>query len=187
MFPRMQRLPNATPSPDAQALLDTMAKGPEGVDTSPAIYLTIAHNPAMLGTLRHMGDTLRAATLLTPAEREVIIHRIAALCDNPYEWGIHARLLAGPLGLGEDWLRATWSGEPGDLEDPAHGLLAQVCDEMHATATVTDGTWARMRERYDEAQVVEIVFMVGYYHLVSYVARTFELTPEPWAATPPAS
>jgi len=183
----MQRLANATPGPEAQALLDTMAKGPEGVDTSPAIYLTIAHNPAMLGTLRHMGDTLRAAARLDAKEREVIIHRVAALCDNGYEWGIHAKLLAGPLGLGEEWLRATWSGEPGDFGDPAHALLAQVCDEMHASATVSDDTWARMRERYDEAQIVEIVFMVGYYHLVSYVARVFELTPEPWADSPPAS
>jgi alkylhydroperoxidase family enzyme len=183
----MQRLANATPSPEAQALLDTMAKGPAGVDTSPAIYLTIAHNPAMLGTLRNMGDTLRAAAKLSPEEREVIIHRVAALCDNGYEWGIHARLLAEPLGLGEDWLRATWSGEPGDLADPAHALLAQVCDEMHATATVSDETWARVRERYDDEQIVEIVFMVGYYHLVSYVARMFRLDPEPWAATPPAS
>jgi alkylhydroperoxidase family enzyme len=183
----MQRLPNATPTPEAQALLDTMAKGPAGVDTSPAIYLTIAHNPAMLGTLRNMGDTLRATTRLTPEEREVIIHRVAAICDNGYEWGIHAKLLAEPLGLGEDWLRATWDGEPSDLPDPAHALLAQVCDEMHASATVSDETWARMRERYDEGQIVEIVFMVGYYHLVSYVARAFQLTPEPWAATPPTT
>lgn len=183
----MQRLANVTPTPEVQAILDTMAKGPEGVDTSPAIYLTIAHNPAMLGTLRHMGDTLRATTTLSAEEREVIIHRVAGLCDNGYEWGIHAKLLAGPLGLGDEWLQATWSGEPGDFADPAHALIAQACDEMHATATVADETWARLRERYDEAQIVEIVFMVGYYHLVSYVARVFELTPEPWAATPPSA
>ncbi len=181
----MQRLANITPSPEVQAVLDTMAKGPDGVDTSPAIYLTIAHNPAMLETLKHMGDTLREATALSPAEREVVIHRVAALCDNGYEWGIHAKLLAGPLGLGDEWLQATWSGRPADFTDPDHELIAQVCDEMHSTATVTDATWARMRERYTEAQIVEIVFMVGYYHLVSYVARVFELTPEPWAATPP--
>jgi len=86
----------------------------------------------------------------------------------------------------EEWLQASWSGEPGDFAEESHALLAQVCDEMHATATVTDETWARVRERYDDAQIVEIVFMVGYYHLVSYVARMFELAPEPWAATPPA-
>jgi 4-carboxymuconolactone decarboxylase len=183
----MQRLENVTPTPEVQAVLDTMAKGPAGVDTSPAIYLTIAHNPAMLGTLKHMGDTLRTTTTLSAPEREVVIHRVAALCDNGYEWGIHAELLAGPLGLGDDWLQATWSGEPADFEDPAHALIAQMCDEMHASATVSDETWARLRERYDEAQIVELVFMVGYYHLVSYVARTFQLTPEPWAATPPAA
>lgn len=182
----MQRLANVTPTPQVQAILDTMAKGPPGVDTSPAIYLTIAHNPAMLETLRFMGDTLRETTALSPAEREVIIHRVASLCDNGYEWGIHAKLLAGPLGLGEEWLQASWSGEPGDFAEESHALLARVCDEMHATATVSDATWQRVRERYDDAQIVEIVFMVGYYHLVSYVARMFELTPEPWAATPPA-
>jgi hypothetical protein len=29
----MQRLANVTPTPDVQAVLDTMAKGPAGVDT----------------------------------------------------------------------------------------------------------------------------------------------------------
>jgi hypothetical protein len=29
--------------------------------------------------------------------------------------------------------------------------------------------------------------MVGYYHLVSYVARMFRLDPEPWAAKPPVA
>src|SRR4029079_16152255 len=161
--PGMQRLANVTPTTQVQAILDTMAKGPPGVDTSPAIYLTIAHNPAMLETLRLLADTVRETTALSAPEREVIIHRVASLCDNGYEWGIHAKLLAEPLGLGEGWLQASWSGEPGDFAEESHALLAQVCDEMHATATVTDETWARVRERYDDAQIVEIVFRLGYH------------------------
>jgi alkylhydroperoxidase family enzyme len=187
----MQRLADlATPSPEVQAFLDTMAKGPEGVDTSPSLYLTIAHNPAMLVALRHMGETLRTSARLEAREREVIIHRVSARCENGYEWGIHAKLLAEPLGLGEDWLQATWSGEPSDLPEPSHAVLAQAVDELHDTTTVTDETWTRLREHFDEAQIVEIVFMVGYYHLVSYAERMFQLEPEPWARpapdTPPA-
>ena len=182
----MQRLEDVTPTPEVQSILDTMAKGPEGVDTSPHVYLTIAHNPAMLVALRNMGDTLRTSTLLEAREREVIVHRVSARADNAYEFGIHAKLLAGPLGLGEDWLRAIWSGTPEDLAEPSHRVLCQAVDELHDTTTVTDATWAALREHFDEAQIVEIIFMVGYYHLVSFAEMAFGCEPEPWAASPPS-
>lgn len=38
---------------------------------------------------------------------------------------------------------------------------------MHDDACIEDATWAALGERYDERQVLDVIFTVGQYHLVS--------------------
>jgi hypothetical protein len=98
--------------------------------------------------------------------------------------GVHAVAFAGALGFDDEWLRASWEGAPEECADP---LLVRACDELHDEATLSDATWAELRERYDDAQLVEFVCLAGFYHLVSYVCRAFAIEPEAWARTPPAT
>jgi alkylhydroperoxidase family enzyme len=50
-------------------------------------------------------------------------------------------------------------------------LLLRAADELHATHRFTDVTWAALRAEYDEAQLVEIPFLVGQYTMLSMVAE----------------
>lgn len=152
-----------------------------------ALFRAIAHHPVLLGRFRQIGSTLLSFGLLEPADRELVIHRTTARCGASYEWGVHARLFAPALGLGEDWLRATWHGA---ADDPAlsarHQLLARAVDELHDTGRWTDATAAALATELDEARLVELVCLVGFYHLVSFCCGAFALAPEPWAAEVPA-
>ena len=74
---------------------------------------------------------------------------------------------APALGLGEDWLRATWDGTPADPAfTPRQALLVRMCDELHDDATLVDATFAALREAYADDQLVELVCLAGFYHLV---------------------
>ena len=170
---------------ETQAILDGMIHDPDG--SSPKLYLGMAHHPAILRIFGNTGTAMRESTLLPAPDRELIIHRVAARCNTEYEWGIHAKLLAEPLGLSEAWLRATWLGTPSDFEDPAHAVLCQAVDELHDNSRLTDATFTALRDRYTEAQVVEILFMVGYYHLVCFTENVFDLAAEPWGVPVPSS
>lgn len=150
------------------------------------LFRTIAHHPQMLERFRQTGSTLLSFGRLPAIDRETVIHRVTARCGAGYEWGVHAVAFAGPLGLGEDWLRATWTGGPEDFDDPAQALLVRAVDELHDTSTLADATWAALREHYDDAQLVELVCLAGFYHLVSFVCRAFAVEPESYAAEPPA-
>ena len=151
-----------------------------------ALFRTLAHHEALLDRFRQIGSTVLSFGRLEAGDRETIIHRSTARCGASYEWGVHAAVFAPQLGLGEDWLRATWWGT---ADDPAfterQRLLVRACDELHDAATLSDETFRALRDAYDDDELVEVVCLVGFYHLVSFVCGAFGVAPEPWAVTPP--
>lgn len=157
------------------------------VDVEPlALFRTIAHHEPLLSRFRQLGSTLLGRGRIDAADRELVIHRTTARCGASYEWGVHAAAFAASLGLGDDWQRATWAGAADDPSfSPRHALLVRMCDELHDTATLTDATWAELRDAYADDELVELVCVAGFYHLVSYVCRAFAIAPEPWATAPP--
>ena len=180
----MTRLAPLDP-PYEPEIADSLRRLMGGVDAEPLrLFRTIARNPVMLDRFRQIGSSLLSFGTLPAADRETVIHRTTARCGAAYEWGVHAVAFAGPLGLGDEWLQATWSGAPDDMGDERHALLMRACDELHDDATLTDATWAALRERYTDAQLVELVCLAGFYHLVSFACRAFAIEPEAWAAAP---
>jgi alkylhydroperoxidase family enzyme len=149
------------------------------------LFRTIAHHPQLLDRFRQIGSTVLSFGRLEATDRETIIHRTTARCGAEYEWGVHAVAFAAALGLDDEWLRATWEGDARDAAfDDREALLVSVVDELHETSTLSDATFAALRERYDDAELVEIVCLIGFYHLVSFVCGAFAVDPEPWARSP---
>ncbi len=70
---------------------------------------------------------------------------------------------------------------------PRQGLLITTVDELHDTGALTDATWAALRVAYRDGQLVELVCLAGFYHLVSFCRGAFAVEPETWAATPPVT
>jgi hypothetical protein len=95
-------------------------------------------------------------------DREIVIHRTTARCRAEYEWGVHVNAFGRPLGLGEDVLRATVSGDVDDSAfDARQAALVRLCDELHETHTISDACWAALRGHFDEMQILEYMKVVG--------------------------
>jgi hypothetical protein len=183
---RSVRLEPRTP-PFSEEVQSNLQRLMGGIDVEPlALFRTIAHHEPLLDRFRQIGSTLLSFGRVDAADRETIIHRTCARCGADYEWGVHAAGFAPGLGLGEDWLRATWHG---DADDPAftpgQALLVRMCDELHDDATLSDATWAALRDAYADDELVELVCLAGFYHLVSFLCRGFAIAPETWAVRSP--
>lgn len=166
---------------------DTLRRLMGAVDAEPLnLFRTIAHHRPLLERFRQTGSTLLAFSSLDPVERETVIHRVTARAGAEYEWGVHAVAFAGPLGLGEDWLRATVHGGPDDFDDERQRLLVALCDELHESATVSDELYARLEAAWPAAQIVELLALAGFYRLVSHLVNALAVEPESWAARFPA-
>jgi alkylhydroperoxidase family enzyme len=45
-------------------------------------------------------------------------------------------------------------------------------DELHEHAALSDATWAALAVHFDERQRIELLFLVGHYHLNAFVQNT---------------
>ena len=113
-------------------------------------------------------------------DRELVIHRTTARCSSEYEWGVHVAAFARPLGLSEEWIRATRTASAADpLWSDRERVLVRLCDELHETATVSESLWQDLRRTFEPDQLLELIYTVGLYHAVSYLTNALALPHEP--------
>ncbi len=115
-----------------------------------------------------MGDTLT----LVPREREILILRIGWLCQAEYEWGQHV-LYGKKAGLTDEEIARIKAGPDAEGWDAFDASLLRAADELHVDAFISDATWAALSERYNTQQLMDVVFTVGQYNLVSMALNTF--------------
>ena len=56
---------------------------------------------------------------------------------------------------------------------PFDANLLRAADELHRDAFISDQTWTALSERYNSKQLMDVVFAVGQYQLVSMSLNTF--------------
>ena len=153
---------------------------PEGMEPL-ELFRVMARSERLLPRFMRSGVLDRGPVPIR--DREVVIHRTTARCRAEYEWGVHVNAFGRPLELGDDVLRAIVRG---DADDPAfdarQSSLVRLCDELHDTSTLSEDGWKRLREHFDELQVLELIYTVGMYHSVSFLVNALALEGEPFGA-----
>src|SRR6266849_2464124 len=109
-----------------------------------------------------MGTT----STLPPREREILILRIGWLCQAEYEWAQHV-VFGKKAGLTDTEIARIKEGPDVAGWAPFDATLLRAVDELHADACISDVTWAALSERYNTKQLMDVVFAVGQYNLVS--------------------
>jgi 4-carboxymuconolactone decarboxylase len=151
------------------------------------LFRTIAWHEDLLERFRKVGAYLLNFGKLEPIEREIVIDRTCARCGCEYEWGVHAAFFAGQVGLSEAQLEASVSGDASDAAwTPRQALLVRFADELHDTATVSDELWRELAGSWDPPELIELIAVAGFYHLVSFTANTARIENEPFAKPFPA-
>ncbi len=144
------------------------------------LFRTIAHNPRVLAKIR--ASNLLDRGSLERRHREIVILRTTARCGGEYEWGVHVAFFAERVGLGDAEVAATVHG---GADHPAWSeperTLIRLVDELHEGARVSDALWTELRKHWNEAQLVELVVLVGFYHTISFVVNAFGVELEPGA------
>lgn len=168
----------AEPAVDAQLFrpepTDPRIPPLESSDAELNILKTLAHHPELSEAwLPFAGYVLRDSTL--PArDRELLILRTAYLRKAEYEWGHHSRL-AGQVGISEEEILRVMEGPETSGWSSFDRALLRAADQLHKDAYIDERTWAYLDARYDTKQLMDVVFTVGQYNLVSMALKSFRV------------
>jgi len=147
------------------------------------LFRTLARHVPLAGAMHPLGSFfLSRRFALGKREREIVIDRVCARCGCEYEWGVHAAAFGAAAGLDEAALRATVRGTAGDPAwSETDRLLVRLVDELHDTARVSDELWQALAATWPEETLLELLVLVGWYHVIAFVANGARVEREPWA------
>jgi alkylhydroperoxidase family enzyme len=167
-MPRLQA-PRVAPLADDEMDAETRALlGATGGDLRRGpilnIFRTIAHHPKLLKRWLVFGAHVLAKSTLPPRERELAILRIGWRCGSEYEWGQHGRSVA----RGSATTRSAASPGPSAPGWNAFdAAILRAVDELHDDSFLSDASWNALTARWSTEQVIDFIFAVGQYTLVS--------------------
>ncbi|MFZ5835948.1 MAG: carboxymuconolactone decarboxylase family protein [Pseudomonadota bacterium] len=113
-----------------------------------------------------------ATNTLPPREREILILRIGWLCQSEYEWGQHV-VIGRAVGLTDEEIARIKLGAEAKGWSAHDALLIRAADELDKDAFVSDATWNGLAKTYNTQQMMDVVFTVGQYNLVSMALNSF--------------
>ena len=115
---------------------------------------------------------LGPTSTLPARDRELLILRTAWRCAAEYEWAQHVQI-ARKAGVSEQDIQRCRLGPDADGWNDFDAALLRAADELHDDQRIGDATWARLSERYNTLQLMDVVFAVGQYTLVAMALKTF--------------
>jgi alkylhydroperoxidase family enzyme len=141
------------------------------------IFLTLANHEKLAKRWMVFANHILYKSSLQPRHREILILRIGWLCQAGYEWGQHV-LIGKASGLTDSDISAIKEGHHASNWDEIEALLIKATDELHQDAFISDETWNGLEKSYSQEQLMDLVFTVGQYNLVSMALNSFGVQAE---------
>jgi 4-carboxymuconolactone decarboxylase len=103
-------------------------------------------------------------------ERELLILRIGWLNQAEYEWAQHVEI-AKRGGISDAEIEQIKQGPKAGWNEHEAALL-QAADDLFNDSVVSDATWATLSKKYSTQQMLDVVFTIGQYNLVSWALNS---------------
>ena len=142
------------------------------------IFATLARHPKLLKRWLPFANHLLFKSSLAPRLRELLILRVAWLARSAYEWGQHVEI-ARREGLSEAEIARVAAGPDAAGWTAADAVLLRAADELYEDACLGEASWAALRERFGDAEIMDLVFTVGGYTLLAMALNSFGVALDP--------
>lgn len=140
----------------------------------PEIMRTMLRHPELFHLQMELGLQLLGRGVLEKRDRELVILRVAWLCQAPYEWGEHV-YIAKSVGITSEEVERVTSGSSASGWTEHERALLRATEELHADALISDATWSTLAQTLDHRQLIELTIVVGQYHTVAYYQNSLRL------------
>jgi 4-carboxymuconolactone decarboxylase len=136
------------------------------------IFKVLAHHPALVKRWTPFAGHILSKQTLPFRDREMLILRIGWLNQAEYEFAQH-ELIAKRGGLSDADVENIKAGPKAKGLGEHEAALLQLADDLYENSVASDATWAALSKKYSTEQLMDAVFTVGQYNLVSWALNSF--------------
>ncbi len=167
MEPRIQPISLADAEPAAREILEGFSRL-RGDDAAVLnVFGTLATHPQLFRRWLTFANYVLTESTLEPRLRELVILRTGWRCRSPYEFAQHVIVGRG-AGCSDADIARVAAGPDAEGWTPLEAALLRAADDLYDHDTIAPVTWRALGEHLDERQILDVVFTVGQYTLVSY-------------------
>jgi alkylhydroperoxidase family enzyme len=183
--PRITPLEAPYEAPIAAQLEQMMPAGTPPI----VLFRALAKNLPMTEAMSSWGRyELSRRLSLTMRDREIVIDRTCGRCGCEYEWGVHVAFFAERVDLDRPQVESLVIGGPDDecWVDHRDRLLIRAVDSLHDHSDIDDDLWHELAIEFNQANLLDLLLLCGWYHAISFTARAARIPLEPGAPTFPS-
>ena len=136
------------------------------------VFATIARHPKLLKRWVVFANHVLNGSTLPPRERELVILRTGYLCRSGYEWAQHVAI-GRAVGVTDSDIEQLTVGSTADGWGARERMLLRATEQLVVDHFVDDATWAALAADWNQQQLMDLVFAVGQYTLVSMALNSF--------------
>lgn len=128
----------------------------------------LLRSPELQGRTQKVGEYLRYKSSIPQRLNEFAILITARQWNAQGEWLAHEGL-AAKAGIAAATIADLKQGtRPGGMKDD-EALVYQFLTELHATKTVSDATFAAVKQRWGEQGLLDLTAVTGYYTMLAMI------------------
>jgi alkylhydroperoxidase family enzyme len=166
------RIPPVTDAEATEAQRELMAPFTREGASPDHVFRTMAQHPELFRRWSVFANHVLFKQTLVFRDREILILRIGALCRSGYEWAQHVQV-GRRARLSDDEIARIAVGSTAEGWSDKDRALLRAAEELYEDTFISDATWAELAQHYSREQLVDVVFTVGQYNLVSMALNTF--------------
>jgi 4-carboxymuconolactone decarboxylase len=148
-----------------------------GGDGALHIFATLVRHPGLFRRWIGFAGKLLQGGRLPARDRELVILRVAWLCQARYEWSHHVAI-AEASGLTPDEIRRVVAGPNVKGWSAKEANLLRAVDELDDDHCIADSTWMALLQTFDETQLIELLMLAGHYALLAGALNSIGVQPE---------
>ncbi len=143
----------------------------------PHLFTTLGRHRGLFRRWLLFAGSLMPGGRLPRADTELVILRVAALCDCAYERTHHERL-GRRAGLSEAEISRVPAGPTAEGWSVRQELLLRATDELHEHRRISDATWSGLAQELDEVRLLELCLLVGHYEMLAMTLNSAGTQPD---------
>jgi 4-carboxymuconolactone decarboxylase len=175
LLPADEALKRFKDSGIADAVKDpALAKGMSRLN----VFRALLNNPAITLAQSGLAGALMGSKTLDHRIRELVILRTGWRTKSEYEFVQHVGVSRRMNMTDEEILGVRNPAQCKAYNDVDRAVIA-MADELHDHSQVSAKTWAELEKSFSAAQLVELILVAGFWHMMAGFLKTAEIPLDP--------